>query len=113
SQLGFYILGRRLDEFRYVKYIQGEYLPRRWERDKRWPSTLGGVERDLEDLSEPRRHRGYAIENLLAIHRAARPVLAATRIDATSFKGTLTFKWSFGKSYEFESRKPDHLVGGS
>jgi hypothetical protein len=91
-------------EYKYVVYLKGDYVPRFRIKYHRWPETLGGVEQDLQDRTDPARYAARIDDRLLATHRASRPALAILYLDAKTLRGRVKFSWFFGHSYDLVVR---------
>jgi hypothetical protein len=93
---------RRFEEYRYIVYLK-EFLPEHLRKTKTWPSSLAGVEHELQDQHS----KGFTrhAESLLATHRNGKPVLVVLYSDAANFRGEVKFLWLFGGSYKIQVRK--------
>jgi hypothetical protein len=103
-QLYLYSVLRQYKEAQYIVHLRSSYLPLRFEKDKRWPTSLDSFEQDLIE-GAGKRYLGRSAEYLLSIHRQGKPRLVVLSADSTTFRGEVKFTWLFGRSYQIEARK--------
>jgi hypothetical protein len=92
---------RGVEENQYVGFLGNDYLPSRHKKDKRWPTSLQGVERHLLERSNP-----VTKARWLETHRKGKPVLTVLSVDKANFKGRVRFTWLFGGEHDIEVREP-------
>lgn len=87
---------RKLDEQRYLLYLEAEYLPRYRDAQGVWPERLDGVPEDAG-----KRRTSYLL--LLWTHQRGRPEFRLLQSDALHCKAEVKFRWLDGGRYPVEA----------
>lgn len=99
--LGVFYVSRRVEEFYYVAYLKGEYLPASMAKDGKWALSTSGVR---EDVQRRYLERGMLQSGrlLLQVQQRGDPVLTVLQTSRDKLQGRIQFAWLMGGTYSIE-----------